>query len=72
MAQAGDDQREALDLAEDLPPLGRREDREHHLGHVERVPPVVVRDVAVVLLHRQQPPAQHLVVDVEPLDQVQI
>lgn len=41
---------------------------EHHLGDVERVPPIVIRDVPVVFLNRQQPPAQHLVVHVKPFD----
>ena len=33
---------------------------EHGMRHVERVPPVVVRHVAVVLLDAEQPPTQHL------------
>lgn len=45
---------------------------EHHLGHVEGVPPVVVCDVPVILLDGQQPPAQHLVVHVEALHDVQV
>lgn len=45
---------------------------EHHLGDIEGVPPVVVDDVAVVLLHTEKPPTQHFVVYVEPLDKVQV
>lgn len=49
-----------------------RDDGEHHLGDVERVAPVVVGDVAVVLLDAEQPTAQHVLLDVEPFDQVQV
>lgn len=52
--------------------MGRREDGEHHLGDVEGMSPVVVRHVSVVLLHAQQPPAEHLVVNVKPLHQIQV
>lgn len=34
--------------------------------------PVVISHIAIVLLHAQQPPAQHLVVDVEARHQVQV
>lgn len=36
------------------------------------MPPVVIGDVAIVLLDRTQPPAEHFVVYVKPLDQIQI
>lgn len=72
VTQTANYKRKALELAEHLPPLRRREDGEHHLRDVERVPPVVVGDVPVVLLHAQQPAAEHLVVDVEALDEVQV
>lgn len=72
VAQTSDDQRKALNLAEDLPPLRGRQDGKHHLRNVERVPPVVIGDVAIVLLDRTQPPAENFVVDVKPLDQIQI
>lgn len=72
VAEAGDDQGEAFDLPEDLPPLRRGQDGEHHLGDVEGVPPVVVGDVSVVLFDGEQPPAQDFVFDVEAFDEVQV
>ena len=39
---------------------------------VERVAPVVVRDVTVVLLDRGQPSTQNGVVDVEPAREVEV
>ena len=59
-------------FAQLLPPLRLRDDCEHHLGDVERVPPVVVGEAAVVLLHRAQPAAQDGVVDVEPPRKVHV
>lgn len=49
-----------------------RDDSKHHLGHIKRVPPVVVSDIAVVLLDAEQPATQHLVLYVEPPNQVQV
>ena len=42
-------------LAQFLPPHCVADDGEHELTDVEGVPPVVVRHVAVVLLHAGQP-----------------
>lgn len=47
-----------------------RQNSEHHLRNIERVPPVMIRDIAVVLLNAEQPSAQHAVVYVEPLHKV--
>lgn len=34
--------------------------------------PVVISNVSIILLHAQQPPAEHLIVDVKALDQIQV
>lgn len=59
-------------FAQLLPPLRLRDDCEHHLGDVERVPPVVVGEAAVVLLHGAQPAAEDGVVDVEAARKVHV
>ena len=59
-------------LSHFLPPLSASYHSEHHLRDVERVTPVVIGDVTVVLLDAGQPPAQDSVVDVEPAREVQI
>lgn len=48
------------------------DDGKHHLGDVKGVSPIVVRHVAVILLHAQQPAAEDLVFDVEPADKIQV
>lgn len=48
------------------------DDGKHHLGHVEGVPPVVVRHVAVVFLDGEQPAAQDVVLDMEASHEVQV
>lgn len=60
-------QSKALNLTKHFPPLGRRENREHHLSDVERMSPVVISHVTIVLLDAQQPSTEHLVVDVKAL-----
>lgn len=45
---------------------------EHCLCYIEGVPPVVIGYRTIVLLHRQQPPAQDVVVDVETIDEMHI
>lgn len=72
VTQTANHQSKALNLSEHLPPLRRRQNGEHHLGDVECMTPVVVSNVSIILLHAQQPPAKHFVVDVESLDQIQI
>ena len=65
-------ERNTIYLAKLFPPLRRRERGEHHLSNVEGVAPVVVRDPAVVLPDRGQPPAEDGVVDVKAPQKVQI
>lgn len=72
MTQTANHQSKALNLAKHLPPLRRCEYGEHHLSDVECMTPVVISNVSIILLHAQQPPAEHLVVDVKALDQIQI
>lgn len=72
VTQTANHKSKALDFPEELPPLSRCENGKHHLRHVERVTPIVISNVSVVLLDAQQPPTEHLVVDVEALDQIQI
>lgn len=72
VTQTANHQSKALNLSEHLPPLRRRENRKHHLSDVERVTPVVISHMPIVLLHAQQPSTQHLVVNVEALDEVQV
>ena len=47
------------------------DDGEHHLSDVESVAPVVVGDVAVILLDAEQPAAEDAQFDVESAHQVQ-
>lgn len=54
------------------PAMNYRQYREHHLGDVKRMSPIVVSNVPVVLLHTQQPATQYFVVYVKPLDKVHV
>lgn len=49
-----------------------RQNGEHHLGDVERVTPVMVSNMSIIFLHAQQPSAQHFVVDVKALHEIQL
>lgn len=72
MAETTNHKSKALNFPEDLPPLGRCQNGEHHLSDVESMSPVVIGHVAIVFLHAQQPSTEHLVVDVETLDKIQV
>lgn len=72
MTQTANYESKALNLPKHLPPLCRRQNCEHHLRDIERVSPVVVSNVSIVLLDTQQPPTKHLVVNVELFYKVEV
>lgn len=39
---------------------------------VERVTPIVVRDVSIIFFHAEQPAAKNVVIDVETFDEIEI
>lgn len=47
-----------------------RQNRKHHLGNIKCMPPIVVSNVTVVLLHAQQPSAQHFVFNVKSFNEI--
>ena len=59
-------------LSQFFPPLCGSDTAEHDLRYVEGVPPIVVGDVAVVLLDWAEPATQNRVVDVEATGEVQV
>lgn len=44
----------------------------HHLRHIEGMTPVVIQNFSIILFHREQPPTQDIVLNIEPLHQIQI
>lgn len=59
-------------LSSYLPPLCRCQDGKHHLSDIKSMTPIVISNVSVILLHAQQPPTKHLIVDMKAFDQVQV
>lgn len=47
-----------------------RQYRKHHLRYIECMTPIMISNVTVIFLHTQQPPAQHFVFNVKPLNEI--
>lgn len=43
---------------------------EHHLRNIERMPPIMISYIAVVLLHTQKPSAKYCIIYMEPFGKV--
>ena len=73
MAKTGYQEAQTGDRTQPLPPPRVEQAAEHHLGHVECVPPVVIENLRpVVFLDSQNPPTQGAVVQAESLHEVKV
>ena len=73
MAEASHKKPKTIDWPKKLPPARLQQTAEHHLGHREGVPPVVVcHFLSVVLLHCYEPAAHFIMIQLELVNKPKI